>query len=74
MIKNDNKIITGEKRQVTLTPKLVRVRANFKFKRYVLAIEADLAAGALLEHNIWMQDVLSGLSENDLYTIAITKY
>ena len=74
MIKNDNKIITGKKRQVTLTPKLIKTRANFNFKRYVLAIEADLAAGAHLEHNIWMHDVLSGLSENDLYTIAITKY
>jgi hypothetical protein len=74
MTKNNNKIITGKKRPVTLTPKLIRARTNFNFKRYVLALEADLAAGAHLEHNIWMQDVLSGLSENDLYTIAITKY
>jgi hypothetical protein len=68
MIKNNNTIITGKKHPKT--------RAHFKYKwrKYIQALEADLATEAHLEHNIWIQNVLSGLSENDLYTIAITKY
>ena len=73
MTKNNN-ITIGKRRQITLTPRLVKARANFKYKQYVQAIEAEVAASAHLEHNIWIQNVLSDLSENDLYTIAITKY
>ena len=73
-MKNKNQIITNDNnRQVTLMPSPNKNKAKLKYNRYVHAIEAELAANAHLETNIWIQKVLSGLTDDDLYTIAITK-
>ena len=73
-MKNKNQIINNDNnRQVTLMPSPNKNKANLKYNRYVRAIEAELAASAHLETNIWIQKVLSGLTDDDLYTIAITK-